>query len=44
MRRSELNLRSGEVERLVTSLREELAIDRKTSSGLSGHSPTNIQY
>jgi hypothetical protein len=36
MRRSEVSLRSGEVERLLTSLKEELGIDRKTSSGLSG--------
>jgi hypothetical protein len=31
-----VSLRSGEVERLLTSLKEELGIDRKTSSGLSG--------
>jgi hypothetical protein len=36
MRRSEVSLRSSEVERLLTSLKEKLGIERKTSSGLSG--------
>ncbi len=32
MRKSELDLRSGEVDRLVSSLKQELGLDHQTSS------------